>query len=423
MADILPYIGIVICICFSAFFSGSEIAFASANTLRLKTAAESGSKSSALALYICDFYDKALCTILIGNNLVNIASSSLATVIAMSLVGDAGAVYATGVMTVLILIFGEIVPKILAKDHCSGFVLTAAAPLRFLMIVTKPLVAVITWTLDKIALLWGGDPEPEPITPDELMTIIETVEDEGVIGEDRSELLQSAVGFGETAIEDILTPRVDLLSIDLSDSREEILKAMDESPFSRLPVYSEDVDSIIGILYLNHAYRVLVSNPQTPIRDLVTPAFFLHRSTRLPVALKALRERNLQMAVVLDDYGGTCGVVTLEDILEELVGDMWDESDPIENEFQQLDDTHFRISGGMSFDDLLWELDLDQFEDEFDSATVGGWVTEHLERFPEIGDTFVWQNLQVTVEALDEMRITQIQIEVLPVETSKDDQE
>lgn len=423
MADILPYIGIVICICFSAFFSGSEIAFASANTLRLKTEAESGSKSSALALYICDFYDKALCTILIGNNLVNIASSSLATVIAMSLVGDAGAVYATGVMTVLILIFGEIVPKILAKDHCSGFVLTAAAPLRFLMIVTKPLVAVITWTLDKIALLWGGDPEPEPITPDELMTIIETVEDEGVIDEDRSELLQSAVGFGETAIEDILTPRVDLLSIDLSDSREEILKAMDESPFSRLPVYSEDVDSIIGILYLNHAYRVLVSNPQTPIRDLVTPAFFLHRSTRLPVALKALRERNLQMAVVLDDYGGTCGVVTLEDILEELVGDMWDESDPIENEFQQLDDTHFRISGGMSFDDLLWELDLDQFEDEFDSATVGGWVTEHLERFPEIGDTFVWQNLQVTVEALDEMRITQIQIEVLPVETSKDDQE
>ena len=423
MADILPYIGIVICICFSAFFSGSEIAFASANTLRLKTEAESGSKSSALALYICDFYDKALCTILIGNNLVNIASSSLATVIAMSLVGDAGAVYATGVMTVLILIFGEIVHKILAKDHCSGFVLTAAAPLRFLMIVTKPLVAVITWTLDKIALLWGGDPEPEPITPDELMTIIETVEDEGVIDEDRSELLQSAVGFGETAIEDILTPRVDLLSIDLSDSREEILKAMDESPFSRLPVYSEDVDSIIGILYLNHAYRVLVSNPQTPIRDLVTPAFFLHRSTRLPVALKALRERNLQMAVVLDDYGGTCGVVTLEDILEELVGDMWDESDPIENEFQQLDDTHFRISGGMSFDDLLWELDLDQFEDEFDSATVGGWVTEHLERFPEIGDTFVWQNLQVTVEALDEMRITQIQIEVFPVETSKDDQE
>lgn len=414
MADILPYLGIVICICFSAFFSGSEIAFASVNTLRLKTAGEAGSKPAKLAYYICETYEKALCTILIGNNLVNIASSSLATVIAMDLVGDAGAVYATGIMTILILIFGEIMPKILAKDHCDGFVLKTAGPLRLLMIITKPLVTAITWALDKIALLWGGDPEPEPITPDELMTIIETVEDEGVIDEDRSELLQSAIGFGETSIEEILTPRVDLLSIDLSDSREDVLKAMEESPFSRLPVYDEDVDSIIGILYLNHAYRVLVSDPTTPIRDLVTPAFFLHRSTRLPVALKALRERNLQMAVVLDDYGGTCGVVTLEDILEEIVGDMWDESDPIENEFQQLDETHFRISGSMALDDLLWELDLDQFEDEFDSATVGGWVTEHLERFPEVGDRFTWQNLNVTVEALDEMRVTQLQVEVLP---------
>lgn len=414
MANILPYIGIVICICFSAFFSGSEIAFASVNTLRLKTAGEAGNKAAKLAHYICETYEKALCTILIGNNLVNIASSSLATVIAMDLVGDAGAVYATGIMTVLILIFGEIMPKILAKDHGVGFVLKTAAPLRFLMAITKPLVIAITWVLDKIALLWGGDPEPEPITPDELMTIIETVEDEGVIDEDRSELLQSAIGFGETSIEDILTPRVDLLSIDLSDSREAILKVMEESPFSRLPVYDEDVDSIIGIIYLNHAYRVLVSDPETPIRDLVTPAFFLHRSTRLPIALKALRERNLQMAVVLDDYGGTCGVVTLEDILEEIVGDMWDESDPIENEFQQLDESHFRISGSMSLNDLLWELDLDQFEDEFDSATVGGWVTELLERFPDVGDCFTWQNLNVTVEALDEMRVTQLLLEVLP---------
>ena len=423
MSEFLPYIGIIICICFSAFFSGSEIAFASVNTLRLKTASECGSKPASLAQRICDTYDKALCAILIGNNLVNIASSSIATVIALNLVGDAGAVYATGIMTVLILIFGEIMPKILAKDHCDGFVLKAAPPLHFLMIVTKPLVSAITWTIDKIALLWGGDPEPEPITPDELMTIIETVEDEGVIDEDRSELLQSAVSFGETTIEDILTPRVDLESIDLSDSREEILKTMDESLFSRLPVYDEDVDSIIGILYLNHAYRVLSSAPQTPIRELVTPAFFLHRSTRLPVAMKALRDRHLQMAVVLDDFGGTCGVVTLEDILEEIVGDIWDESDPIENEFQQLDDTHFRISGSMAFDDLLWELDLDQFEDEVDAATVGGWVTEHLERFPDVGDKFTWQNLNVTVEALDDLRVTQVFVEVLPLEEADKDDE
>lgn len=423
MGNALPYVGIFICICFSAFFSGSEIAFASVNTLRLKTAADGGSKPAALAHAICMVYEKALCTILIGNNLVNIASSSLATVIAMALVGDAGAVYATGIMTVLILIFGEIMPKILARDHCDGFVLKAAAPLRLLMLITKPLVIAITWAVDRISRLWGGDPEPEPITPDELMTIIETVEDEGVIDQDRSELLQSAVSFGETTLEDILTPRVDLHCIDLSDSREEILREMDESRFSRLPVYDEDVDSIIGILYLNHAYRVLSSQPDAPIRQLVMPAFFLHRSTRLPVAMKALRDRHLQMAVVLDDFGGTCGVVTLEDIIEEIVGDIWDESDPIENEFQQLDDTHFRISGGMAFDDLLWELDLDQFEDEVDAATVGGWVTEHLERFPQVGDTFTWQNLRVTVEALADLRVTQVGIQVLPVEQASDEEE
>ena len=423
MANLLSYIGIIICICFSAFFSGSEIAFSSVNPLRLKTASENGDKAAGLAHKICETYDRALCTILIGNNLVNIASSSLATVIAMHLVGDAGVVYATAVMTILILVFGEIMPKILAKDHCDTFVTKAAPPLHGLMIVTKPLVLAITWIIAKISLLWGGDPEPEPITPDELMTIIETVEDEGVIDEDRSELLQSAVSFGEITIEDILTPRVDLQSIDLSDSREEILRIMDQSTFSRLPVYDEDVDSIIGILYLNHAYRVLVANPNIPIRELVTPAFFLHRSTRLPVAMKALRDRRLQMAVVLDDFGGTCGVVTLEDILEEIVGDIWDESDPIENEFQQLDDTHFRISGSMAFSDLLWELDLDQFEDEVDAATVGGWVTEHLERFPEVGDRFVWQNLSVAVEALDDLRVTQVLVEVLPPEEPEEDDE
>lgn len=419
MADVLPYIGIVICICFSAFFSGSEIAFASVNTLRLKTAADNGSKAAKLAYFICEKYEKALCTILIGNNLVNIASSSIATVIALDLAGDAGAVYATGVMTVLILIFGEIIPKILAKDHCDGFVLKTAFPLRFLMGITKPLVFAITWAIDKLSLLWGGAPEPEPITPDELMTIIETIEDEGVIDEERSELLQSAVGFGESTIEEILTPRVDMLSIDLLEGREAVLKAMNESPFSRIPVYEEDVDSIKGVIYLNHAYRVLAGDPATPIDELISPACFLHRSTRLPVAMKALRERNMQMAIVLDDFGGTCGIVTLEDILEEIVGDIWDESDPIENEFQQLDATHFRISGSMAFDDLLWELDLDQFEDEFDSATVGGWITEHLERFPAVGDQFTWQNLTVTVEALDELRVTQILVEVSPVESAE----
>lgn len=423
MRELLPYLGIVILIAFSAFFSGSEIAFASVNTLRLQSKADKGSKPAQVAYYICQQYDKALCTILIGNNLVNIASSSLATVIALQLVGDSGAIYATGVMTVLILTFGEIMPKIVAKDQSDGFVLLTAYPLRLLMLVTKPLVIAITWILDRIAKLWGGTPEPDPMTADELMTMIETVEDEGVIDEDRSDLLQSAVSFGETTVEQVLTPRVDLVAIDLQDSREDILHTMETSRFSRIPVYEEDIDSIQGILYLNHAYRVLADAPDTPIRDLLLPAVFLHRSTRLPIAMRELRSRRLQMAVVLDDFGGTCGVVTLEDILEEIVGDIWDENDTIEEDFCQLDETHFRLSGSVSLDDLLWEADLEQFEDEFDSTTVGGWITELNGGFPTLGQELVWKNLRLKVDALDDRRVLQVSVEVLPKQEEAEDED
>lgn len=423
MRELLPYLGIVVLIAFSAFFSGSEIAFASVNTLRLQSKAEKGSKPAQVAHYICQQYDKALCTILIGNNLVNIASSSLATVIALQLVGDSGAIYATGVMTVLILTFGEIMPKIVAKDQSDGFVLLAAYPLRLLMLVTKPLVIAITWILDRIAKLWGGTPEPDPMTADELMTMIETVEDEGVIDEDRSDLLQSAVSFGETTVEQVLTPRVDLVAIDLQDSREDILHTMETSRFSRIPVYEEDIDSIQGILYLNHAYRVLADAPDTPIRDLLLPAVFLHRSTRLPIAMRELRSRRLQMAVVLDDFGGTCGIVTLEDILEEIVGDIWDENDTIEEDFCQLDETHFRLSGSVSLDDLLWEADLEQFEDEFDSTTVGGWITELNGGFPTLGQELVWKNLRLKVDALDDRRVLQVSVEILPKQEEAEDED
>lgn len=423
MRELLPYLGIVVLIAFSAFFSGSEIAFASVNTLRLQSKAEKGSKPAQVAHYICQQYDKALCTILIGNNLVNIASSSLATVIALQLVGDSGAIYATGVMTVLILTFGEIMPKIVAKDQSDDFVLLTAYPLRLLMLVTKPLVIAITWILDRIAKLWGGTPEPDPMTADELMTMIETVEDEGVIDEDRSDLLQSAVSFGETTVEQVLTPRVDLVAIDLQDSREDILHTMETSRFSRIPVYEEDIDSIQGILYLNHAYRVLADAPDTPIRELLLPAVFLHRSTRLPIAMRELRSRRLQMAVVLDDFGGTCGVVTLEDILEEIVGDIWDENDTIEEDFCQLDETHFRLSGSVSLDDLLWEADLEQFEDEFDSTTVGGWITELNGGFPTLGQELVWKNLRLKVDALDDRRVLQVSVEILPKQEEAEDED
>lgn len=422
MREWLPYLGIVVLIAFSAFFSGSEIAFASVNTLRLKNKAEQGDKKAQVGSYICQQYEKALCTILIGNNLVNIAASSVATVIALQIFGDGGTIYATLIMTVLILIFGEIVPKILAKEHCDVYVEKTAYPLRGMMAVTKPLVIFFTWLVEQVSKLWGGTPEPEPITADELVTMIESVEDEGVIDEERSDLLQSAVGFGDTTVEEILTPRVDLVSIDLNEPRAAIMKIMDSSPYSRIPVYKEDLDSIQGILYLNHAYRVLAGDPKASFESMLMPAFFLHKSTRLPVALRELRSRSLQMAIVLDDFGGTCGVVTVEDILEELVGEIWDETDAVEQDFQMLDEETFRVSGNLSLHELLWELDLEQHEDSFESTTVGGWITELLGAFPQVGQVVPWENLEMTVEEVDELRVTQVLVRLLPrpEDTSED---
>ena len=420
----------LVLLCGSAFFSASEMALSSANRMRLASAAEEGNRAAGIACKVIDKYENALSAILIGNNLCNIGSDSIVTVLGIALLGEKYngwvSVLITLCMTAIIIVFCESAPKIAAKKNANRFSMTVAPFVRFLMIVLSPVIFLVSLLIRLITLPLkdehsGENTEEEAAA--ELQSIIETVEDEGVIDEDRSDLLQSAVDFGDTTVEEVLTPRVDLVSIDLQDSREEILKIMDESPFSRIPVYAEDVDAIQGILYLNHAYRVLAEAPDTPIRQLVMPAFFLHRSTKLPVALRELRSRNLQMAVVLDDYGGTCGVVTLEDILEEIVGDIWDESDPVENELQELDDTHFRVNGGMSLYDLLWEVDLEQYEDAFDSTTVGGWVIELMGRFPALGDVLTWQNLKITVEALDEYRVTQVLVEVLPLPKDEEDED
>ena len=417
MAEALPYLGIVICIFFSAFFSGSEIAFASVNTLRLKNAADNGSKAAKVAFFLCEQYDKALCTILIGNNLVNIASSSIATVIALDLVGSAGAVYATGVMTVLILIFGEIVPKILAKEHCDGFVLKTAAPLRFLMIVTKPLVTAITWLIDRISRLWGGDPEPEPITPDELMTIIETVEDEGVIDEDRSELLRSALDFSDISASEAMTARVDMVAIDIDDDWDEIVRIINDSSYSRLPVYSGSVDNIIGFLYLNRFFKAMMDGRPDDLRAQLIPPCFVYKTTRLPDVLAKLRREQKHLAVVTDEFGGTLGVITMEDVLEELVGDIWDETDVVENEVVARPDGGYELDGAMTLSDFLELLDWNEDAlDDADSTTVGGWTLERFGTFPKPGDSFRYENLTVTVLAMDGRRVERVLVQPDPPE-------
>jgi len=409
--DISPYIGIVICLAFSAFFSGSEIAYASANKVRLKIAAETGNKRAKIAYYISEHFDDALTTILIGNNLVNIAASSISTVIAISLMGESGTIVATIVMTIIILTLGEITPKIIAKQQCDKFVLLVSYPLRFLMYVLKPIIVVVVGFVNLISKLWKSDNINEPsVTEEELVSIIESVEEEGVIDRERSDLLQSALEFSDITVEEILTPRTDMVAIDINDSMDAIIETALESPYSRIPVYEDSIDNIIGILHLGRFLRKLADNKEIDIRSILIDARFVHKTMKLPDLFDELKNRRLQMAIVTDEYGGTMGCITMEDILEELVGDIWDEADEIVNEFRITGENTYEVSGDLSLRDFFDYVDIDDRDFESDYSTVGGWAIEMIDDLPSIGDTFKYKNLTIRVIALDGLRVTKLSV-------------
>lgn len=427
MATVWDYIAIVIFIAFSAFFSGSEIAYASVNEIKLKRAAEAenGSKIAKIAYSIYKNYDDALITILIGNNLVNIASSSVATVIAISLMGDKGAGVATAIMTVIILTFGEIMPKIIAVQVSFGFTHLAAIPLKALMIITYPVVWLIKTILggvDKLIKKDDGEAE-DAITEDDLETIIDTVEDEGVIDEDRADLLQSALDFDDVQAYEVITPRVDMLTIDIEDTFAEILEIANRSPYTRLPVFEDTVDNIIGILHLNHFYKKLADNPDGfDIREILMPVNFVHKTMPLDDVLKEMKRRQCQMVIVTDEYGGTMGCLTMEDVLEQLVGDIWDETDDIKPEITKTGENAYDVDGDMRTEDFLYEMDIDDKDFDDDNATVGGWAIAMLGDYPKVGDMFEYKNLTVTVKKLQNRRVVLVGVKVTPVE-EKDEEE
>ncbi len=413
--DIRPFILIVALILLSAFFSGSEIAFAAVNKLRLKKLAESGNASAKTALYVHDHFDFALPTILIGNNLVNIGAASVATVLATRWLGAIGAVYATLIMTVLILTFGEITPKTIAKKQCDGLVLIIARPLRLLMIVLKPFSSVIVHAVQRVSQIWGSADQNEPsITEEELVSLIESVTDDGVIDEDRSELLQSALEFSDITAEEILTPRTDMLVLDIDEDLDTMKEIALSSPYSRIPVYEGSVDNIIGILHLGHFLKELVDDDQVDIRGLLIDAYFVHQTMKLPKIFSELKKRQLHMAVVTDEHGGTMGCITMEDILEELVGDIWDESDEITNDFVHVGDNTYEVSGDLPLYDFLEYVNIDERYFESDYTTVGGWTIERLNGFPSVYDSFEYDHLTVTVIALDGLRVERLLVQVAP---------
>ena len=422
-ATLSSYLLIVLLIAFSAFFSGSEISYSSLNALSMKNAAESGGLAAKAAYWIYQAYDSALVTILIGNNLVNIASSSVATLIAVSLLGDEGAWAATAVMTVLILTFGEIIPKIIAVQLPEGFAKFVALPLRVMMFITKPIVWVFNKLLMLLDRVWARFGESGPtVTEDDLETILETVEDEGVIDEDRAELLQSALDFGDVLAYEIITPRVDMLAIDIEDDWEEVLKTAYDSPYSRIPVYEDTIDNIIGILHLNHFFKELVEQPQFDLRSILMPVNFVHKTMPLDDVLTVMKKRQCHMVIVTDEYGGTMGCLTMEDVLEQLVGDIWDESDEIVDEFVQTGEDTYEADGDMRIYDFFEELDIDDRDFDDDNATLGGWAIEMLGDYPKVGDSLDYKNLTITVKKLQNLGVIRLAVQVHPLPPEEEEE-
>ena len=428
MTDFARYIAIALLVLASAFFSSTEIAFASIPTQRIKSLRQ---KKDTLALSltakIVEDYENALGAILIGNNLANTASSAIATLIVIDLLGEGYVWVATVVMTLIVLTFGEIIPKVLAKQFAEIFCRIVAIPIYILSILLKPITWVITGMVKVASLFWKSSiTDTDAVSEDDFENIIDIVEDEGVLDEDECDLLQNALDFDDVLAYEVITPRVDMNALDIRDPYEINIKKIEESSYSRLPVFEDTPDNIIGILHQNHFYKALVEEERVSIRELLLPVTSVHKTMSLPDVLEKMKETKTHMVVVLDEYGGTMGILTMEDVLEQLVGEIFDESDEIEREFVCIDETHFEADGDMRVYDFFDEFDIDIEDEESlegDTATIGGWVVSMLDGEAEEGDRFTFENLDITVLKADGVRIERIAVEELPVSEEEEEEE
>ena len=423
MSTVLVFAGIFLCLCLSNFCSASEMAFSSCNVMRLENARDDGSKRAKIAVYITEHFDDALSAILIGNNLANIGASSLASVAVILVTGgDEYAWLATIILTVLVIIFGETMPKISAKKNANRTSLKNAYVVRAMMIIFYPLVWLVV-SLIKL-LTMGMKPEAADADSDEaveeLQSIIETAEDEDVLDEDQSELVQAAIDFSETSAFEVMTARVDVQAIDIEDDWDDILAIIEDAPFTRLPVYEGSIDNIIGILYLNHFLKAMADDGRVDIRKLLMPPCYVYKTMKLPAVLNTLRKAKQHLAIVSDEYGGTLGVVSMEDVLEQIVGDIWDESDVVEHEVVQREKSEYELDGAMILSDFLELVGLNEDDVDAESNTVGGWTLEMFGSFPQEGDSFTYRNLTVTVLSMDGRRVERVLVKLAPSEADKD---
>lgn len=410
-------LGMVICIILSGYFSATETAFSSLNKTRMKYMAEKGNKRAKNALRLAENYDKLISTILIGNNIVNIATASIGTLIFVDLLGqELGATVSTVVVTIVVLIFGEITPKSIAKDYPERFALFSAPFIGALLWLFTPLNFLFSLWKKLVALLFHGD-EEDKMSQEELLLLLEEVEQEGAIDKSEGTLLRNAVEFGDLEVQSILTHRVDLEAVEVNATKEEVAAKFTETRFSRLLVYEETIDKIVGVLHLKDFYDGMGINPK-PLREIMTPPLFIHQTEKVDDLLQLLKANKSHIAVVIDEYGGTLGIVTMEDILEELVGEIWDEHDEVEEPFRQLSENTYLVDCTVTLDDFCDFFDV---KSDSESVSLGGWIMDEMQRIPEKGDQFTYENLTITATEIDDHRIEWVTVEVAPKEDEEEE--
>ncbi len=410
MTSLYAYIaGIIVCVLLSAFFSASEMSYSACSRVRLEHQRDNGDKKAGLAVRIREKFDDALSTILVGNNLVNIAASSLGSLAVMAVLSEKYAWLSTLIITVTVIIFGETIPKITAKKNATRFARSFARPVRFLMILFRPVTFVVVGLVNLITgLLPDAEEDDNDAAIEELHTMIDMAENEDVLDEDASELVSAAIDFADIAASEVMTARVDIVAIDIDDPWEEILHTIDTSPFSRIPVYEDSVDHVIGILSLNRFLKAMIDQEKVEIRRLLLPTCYVYKTMKLPAVLSSLRNAQQHLAVVTDEYGGTLGVVSMEDVLEQLVGDIWDETDTVERDVVEQGNGVYELDGDMPISEFLELMDWDEDDFDFDSETVGGWCIEINNGFPNVNSVFAYENIEVQILEVTERRVRRI---------------
>lgn len=408
---------LVVLLILSAFFSATETAFSCSNKIRLRAWAENGNKRAKRCLDLAEDYDRLLTTILIGNNIVNIASTTVATVFFSGLLGEAGPATSTVVMTLLVLIFGEVTPKSMAKERAESFAMFATPIMALLVKLFTPLAFFFARLKGLIARVFKA-PADEGITDEELAAMVTQAEDEGGLDSHESQLIRAAIEFDDLEVGEILTPRVDIEAVSDDVTADELAARFAETGYSRLPVYHETVDSILGVIHEKDFYAARYRGV-TDLKTLTKEVICTTANTKISDLMRVLQANKNHMAVIVDEYGGTEGIVTLEDILEELVGEIWDEHDEVIENFQKNPDGSYTIACAADLADLY---DLFSLKGECDSATVSGWVLEQIGRIPEVGDRFDYENLHVTVTAVEHRRVLEIRVEVTQPQPQETDE-